>query len=90
MPRGFQPDKASGLQATYQFQLTGAGGGTWTVFVANLTCSVAEGSTPLSSVAIGMSGSNFIELARGQLNTTQAYREGKIKIGGDLNLAARI
>ncbi|MBN1994694.1 MAG: SCP2 sterol-binding domain-containing protein [Anaerolineae bacterium] len=90
MPKGFRPDRAGTLQATYQFQLTGVGSGTWTVFVANRTCSVAEGSTPLPSVAIGMSGTDFIKLAQGQLDTNQAYRQGKIRIGGDLNLAARI
>jgi putative sterol carrier protein len=90
MPRGFQPDKARGLQAVFQFEVTGEGGGMWTVFVANQTCSVTKGSTPLPSVAIGMSGPDFIQLARGQLNTTQAYRQGRIRIGGDLNLAARI
>jgi putative sterol carrier protein len=90
MPRGFQPDKARDLQAVFQFEVTGEGGGTWTVFVANQTCSVTKGSTPLPSVAIGMSGPDFIQLARGQLNTTQAYRQGRIRIGGDLNLAARI
>jgi putative sterol carrier protein len=90
MPRGFRPEKAVGFQATYQFQLAGDGGGTWTVYVANQTCSVAEGSTPLPSIAIGMNGADFIKLARGQLNTTEAYRQGRIKIGGDLNLAARI
>jgi putative sterol carrier protein len=90
MPRGFQPDKARGLQAVFQFEVMGEGGGVWTIFVANQTCSVARGSTPLPSVALGMSGPDFIQLARGQLNTTQAYRQGQVRIGGDVNLAARI
>jgi putative sterol carrier protein len=90
MPRGFRPDRAGDLQAVFQFEVSGEGGGVWTLFVANQTCSVAEGTTPLPSVAFAMSGPDFIQLARRQLNTTQAYRQGQIRIGGDLNLAARI
>lgn len=90
MPKGFRADRAGSLQATYQFQLSGSGGGTWTVYVANGSCSVAEGGTPLPSVGVGMSGADFIKLAQGNLNPTQAYRQGRVKIGGDLNLAARI
>ena len=90
MPRGFKPNRAGSLQATYQFQLSDDGGGMWTVYIANGTCTVADGGTPLPSVGIGMSGADFIKLARGELNTNEAYRQGRVRIGGDLNLAARI
>jgi putative sterol carrier protein len=90
MPQGFRPDKASGLQVTYQFQLTGAGASNWIVTVANGACTVAEGATATPAATIRMSGTNFIQLAQGTLNTTQAYSQGKIKISGDLHQAARI
>jgi putative sterol carrier protein len=90
MPKGFRPDKAGGLRVTYQFQLTGATTGTWTVAVADRTCTVTSGQTAPPSVAITMSESDFVKLAQGQLNTTDAYRQGKVKINGDLALAAKI
>jgi hypothetical protein len=37
-----------------------------------------------------MSGSDFINLAQGRLNPSQAYQQGRLQIGGDLNLAAKI
>ena len=89
MPGGFRPDKAGSLAAIYQFQLTGSGGGTWSVTVAKRACAVSEGETAPPGVTIRMSGSDFIKLARGQLDTTRAYQEGKITISGDTNLAAR-
>jgi putative sterol carrier protein len=90
MPQGFRPDKAGGLQATYQFQLTGTGASNWIVTVANQACRVAEGETASPAATIRMSGTNFIRLAQGTLNTIQAYSQGKIKISGDLHQAARI
>jgi hypothetical protein len=89
MPRGFRPDRAGGLRTTYQFQLSD-GGGTWTVSVANWTCTVTEGETTPPATTIQINGPDFMKLARGQLNTAQAYREGRVKVKGDVNLAAKI
>ena len=90
MSKGFQPDKAGNLRVTYQFQLTGPAGGTWTATVANRTCAISEGASSSPTVSIVMSGDDFIKLARGQLDTNQAYRQGHIQISGDLNLANKI
>jgi putative sterol carrier protein len=90
MPQGFQPGKAGSLRVVYQLQLSGPGGGTWTLSVADRSCQVTEGVSGSPSVSIGMSGADFIKLARGELDTNQAYRQGSIQISGDVNLASRI
>ena len=89
MPRGFRPDRAGALRTVYQFQL-GDGGGTWSVAIGNSTCTVTEGEVAPPSAVIQMSGPDFIKLSQGQLNTVQAYQQGRVKIRGDLNLAAKI
>ena len=90
MPRGFRPSRAGSLRVIYQFQLIGATDGTWTVTVDNGICTVDRGQTAPPSVTIGISGDDFIELAKGKLDTTRAYRRGQIGIRGDLKLAAQI
>lgn len=90
MPRGFRPDIAGGLRVVYQFRLTGSGGGTWTVTVADRMCSMAEGEVGSPSAIIHMSGVDFVKLAQGELDTTRAYSQGKIRVSGDLGLAAKI
>jgi putative sterol carrier protein len=89
MPRGFRPDRAGALRTVYQFQV-GDGGGTWTVAIGNLVCTVSEGQTASPVAIIQISGSDFIKLAQGQLNAVQAYQQGRIKVTGDVNLAAKI
>jgi len=89
MPNGLRADRATGVQMTYQFQLSGSGGGTWTVTVANGKATAAPGAGP-ATVTIGMTGDDFIRLARGNLNTTQAYQQQRIQISGDINWAARL
>ena len=44
MPSRFNAAAASGVNATYQFDLTGDNGGTWQVAVANGTCNVSQGT----------------------------------------------
>ncbi|MEW5958249.1 MAG: SCP2 sterol-binding domain-containing protein [Chloroflexota bacterium] len=90
MPAGFRPDRAGGLRVVYQFQIIDAGSRVWTVIVANATATVGEGQTASPNVTIGINTADFMQLARGQLNTTQAYREGRIGVRGDLNLATRL
>lgn len=89
MPKGFRPDRASGLKTNYQFQI-GDGGGVWTVSIANWACTVAQGETAPAAATIQISGADFMKLAQGQLNTVQAFQQGRLKIKGDLNLAAKI
>ena len=90
MPSGFRADKAGGLRAVYQFQLSDPAGGTWTVSVSGDSCTVAEGRPVSPSVTVSMSGTDFIKMARGELNTTRAYQQGQIKISGDISQAGKI
>lgn len=90
MPAGFRPNRATGLQVVYQFELIDAASRLWTVAIANGTCTVSEGQTAPPTVTIGINKADFLQLASGRLNTVQAYREGRIGVRGDMNLAARI
>jgi putative sterol carrier protein len=88
MPNGFRADKAGGLRAIYQFQISGSG--TWLVTVANQTCTVSQGPGGSANVDIQISDADFIKLAQAQLNPTDAFRQGRVRITGDLNLAIKI
>jgi len=90
MPAGFRPQPAGGLRAVYQFQIIDASNKIWSLTVANGGAAVAQGQTAPPNVVIGINTADFLKLARGQLNTTQAYREGRIGVRGDLNLARRL
>ncbi len=89
MPKTLRTGNAAGVQIVYQFQLSGSGGGTWRVTVANGAANVTAGAGA-AHVTIAMSGANYITLAQGGLNTVQAYQQGRLQIGGDLNWAAKL
>jgi NAD(P)-dependent dehydrogenase (short-subunit alcohol dehydrogenase family)/acyl dehydratase/putative sterol carrier protein len=84
IPDAFQKDKAAGVNAVFQFVLSGSGGGSWYVTVKDGCCTVNEGSHERPTTIIRMADEDFGRLIRGELNAMKAYTGGKLKIEGDL------
>ncbi len=90
MPEAFLAEKAGGLSATYQFNLSGEGGGDWAVAVADGTCTVIEGQAEKPNVTISMDADDFAKMISGDLQPVVAFMQGKIKLQGDTSLALRL
>ncbi len=88
MPTGLRTDRARGVNLVYHFQFPE--NGTWTLSIVNGQAIVREGQTAPPNVTIGMMGSDYIQLSRGRLDTVQAFQRGRIRVNGDLNLAAKV
>ncbi len=43
MPASFNAAAAKGINATFQFEITGEGGGSWNVIVKDSACQVQDG-----------------------------------------------
>jgi putative sterol carrier protein len=86
----FPPEKAAGLDAEIQVNLTGEGGGTWTIKFAGGKVTGAEGkaASPRLTVTAGLADLNAI--AEGKLDGMAAFMQGKIKLDGDVGLAMRM
>ncbi len=90
MPRAFQKQAASGLNAVYQFDLSGDGGGKWCVEVQNGELSVSEKEHPSPAVTITATAADYIAIAEGKVNRTMAVMTGKMKIKGSMTLALKL
>ena len=90
MPQAFRADKAGNLRATFQFNLSGEGGGNWAVTVADGACTVVEGKADKPNVTISMVASDYVKMTAGELQPVAAFMQGKIKLQGDMNLAMRL
>lgn len=86
----FQPDKAKGMDATFQFELTGEGGGTWVAKIADGQCTVTEGGLDNPSATISMEAADYVAIAQGKLDMAKAFMSGKIKVKGDMGLIMKL
>jgi len=91
MPAAFLPEKATGVDAVIDFQFTGAEPGEWNAVIKNGKCEVAQG-IPQSKPAMTLTAdsADYIKIFTGELDGMQAFMLGKIKLGGDLNLAMKL
>lgn len=84
------PEKLKGINATYQFHLTGEGGGSFYASVKDDGVEVEEGTAETPQVTVSITAADFAGLATGQLNPVMAFMSGKIKIQGDMGLAMKL
>ncbi len=87
MLRGFKPDRAGSLTETYALTLTGPGGGSWAVAVANKTCRITAGAPAQAGTRIELSTAAYMQLAAGRLDAQRAVQAGDIKVKGNLQNA---
>ena len=90
MPEVFSPDAAKGMDAIFQFEITGDGGGDWHVIVKDGACEIQEGTHESPTVTLSMSGETWLGMVNKQINGMQAFMGGQLKASGDIMLAQRI
>ncbi|HZP44326.1 MAG TPA: SCP2 sterol-binding domain-containing protein [Candidatus Binataceae bacterium] len=90
MPSRLNKDAAKGLNAVYQFDLSGDGGGKWAVLINNEQCQVQEGAHPSPNITISMAAKDYLDMIAGKLNGQMAFMTGKLRIAGDMGLALRL
>ncbi|MCF8142796.1 MAG: SCP2 sterol-binding domain-containing protein [Deltaproteobacteria bacterium] len=90
MPEVFNANAAQGLDAVFQYEITGDNGGSWNVVIKDGACQVNEGTHPSPSVTLTMSGDTWLGIVNKQTNGMQAFMTGQLKASGDIMLAQRI
>jgi len=83
-------DAAKGLNAIYQFDLSGDGGGKWAVLINNEQCQVQSGAHVSPNITISMAANDYLDMVSGKLNGQMAFMTGKLKIAGDMGLALKL
>lgn len=82
-----RPEKVTGLNATYQFDLTGE---SWTLTIANGRPSVSAGPAQSPNTTFVASTDDWMNIATGKLNPAMAFMQGKLKVKGDMGLAMKL
>ena len=86
----FIPEKAEGVSAHVSYDITGDGGGQWTLIVNHGTCEICSGTDPEAKSHARMTAKTYLKLAQGKLDGRVAFMLGKIKIKGDKTSLATV
>jgi putative sterol carrier protein len=90
MRQSFQAEKAKGVHARYQWELSGPNGGEWWIDVNNGTYKMGKGKIDNPSVTFVTSDQNWVALSNGTLGGKWAYFTGRLKIRGSQSLARKL
>jgi putative sterol carrier protein len=90
MVSGFVPEKAEGVNAIIQFDLSGENGGQFYLNISNGSIESHEGIAESPKMTLKADADDYYNVATGKSNPMQAFMSGKIKIQGDMSLAMKM
>ena len=90
MPQVFVPENAAGINAVFQFDLSGDDGGQWNVTVANQQVRVAEGTAASPHMTLSLTAADYLAMINGETNPMNLFMQGRIKVVGDMQLALKM
>jgi len=90
MESRFRADKAAGVNASIQYDITGSGGGTWNAVIKDSACKVSSGAVANPTLTLTMAAQDWLDMTSGKLSGQNAFMTGKLKLKGDMGLAMKI
>ena len=90
MASRFRADKAAGVNATIQYDISGDQGGSWNAVIKDGKCTVNPGAAASPSLTLAMSAQDWLDMVGGKLSGQMAFMSGKLKLKGDMGLAMKI
>ena len=84
------PNKVAGINAIYQFNITGDNGANYWVDLTAEPYKVGAGTNDNPNCTITASDNDFTDMVAGKLNGQMAFMTGKLKIAGDMGLALKL
>jgi putative sterol carrier protein len=90
MRGSFQPTKAKGVHARYQWELSGPHGGEWWIDVNDGTYKMGKGKIDNPSVTFITSDKDWVAMSNGKLKGRWAYMTGRLKVRGSQSVARKL
>jgi putative sterol carrier protein len=90
MCQRFLPEKAEGINAYIQFDLSGDNGGLYWLRIADGKCESGEGQADSPKMTLRAAADDYYSVVSGTMNPMQAFTSGRVKIQGDMGLAMKL
>ncbi len=86
MVRHFNPEAARGMNAVIQMNISGEGGGTHHIKIANGQAELVGGPAANPTVTLAVSAQDWLDITAGKMDGVKAFMTGKLKVQGDMGL----
>ncbi len=90
MRGSFRADKAQGVHAKYQWNLSGPNGGDWWIDVEDGKFTMGKGKIDSPSVTFITSDNDWVAMCNGKLKGTWAFMTGRLKVHGSQSVARKL
>ncbi len=84
------PERMAGVNAVYQFDLTGEEAGTWTLAIGDGKAEVHQGPGEKPNTTFVASSQDWLQIVSGKMDPTVAFMQGKLKVKGDMSMAMKL
>src|SRR5690242_8065229 len=90
MRGSFKADKAKGVHARYQWELSGPQGGEWWIDVNDGAYKMGKGKIDNPSVTFITSDADWVAMSNGKLRGMWAFMTGRLKVRGSQAVARKL
>lgn len=90
LPQAYDPSRSKGLEASIQFEFTGAQPENWYLKISDDTCELIEGSIEAPTISVQVDPKIFMDIQDGKMMANMAVSRSKMRLSGDLNLAFQL
>ena len=90
MPGKFRADKAAGVNATIQYEITGDQSGTWHAVIKDGACAVSAGPATSPHLTLQIAAQDWLDMLSGKQSGQMLFMSGKLKVKGDMGLAMKL
>jgi putative sterol carrier protein len=86
----FRPDKAAGVHARYQWDISGPHGGHWWIEVDDRKFKMGHGQIANPNVTFIVSDNDWVAISNHQLSGVWAFMSGRLRVHGSQAVARKL
>ncbi|PJF40074.1 MAG: sterol-binding protein [Phototrophicales bacterium] len=90
MAARFNPNAAKGVNAIFQFELSGDDGGKYWIKIADQQMEAHEGEHESPTLTIIATAENYLKLVNGEIAPMTAFMQGKLRVKGNMGEAMKL